>query len=258
MAKVISLQTPPPLTVDSAVDEFLSRNWTRNTKRNYSADLRSFARAFKARSVASVSGTEIKAYLDGLQNRSGAPLKPATYNRHHASIQSLYSWLVRQEEVVTSPMQKAERKPLPERLPRPMTDEQIEQFFAHVKSLRDRALFSLLYGSGIRISEALSLDVKQVRLADGSFTVMGKGGTERVGYLSEATKTLLRRYLRERGRPKHGPLFVSRQGRLSYAMAHRLFNKHAEGLPGEKPTIHSLRHSFGSERTVSSRMRHLA
>ena len=48
-----------------------------------------------------------------------------------------------------------------------MTDDQIEQFFAHVKSLRDRALFSLLYGSGIRISEALSLDVKQVRLADG-------------------------------------------------------------------------------------------
>ena len=157
MAKVISLQTsPPPLAVDCAVDEFLGRNWTRNTKRNYSADLRSFARIFGTRSVASISGTDIQAYLDGLQNRSGGPLKPATYNRHHASIQSLYSWLVRQEEVVASPMQKAERKPLPERLPRPMTDEQIEQFFYGIKNLRDRALFSLLYGSGVRISEALS------------------------------------------------------------------------------------------------------
>ena len=249
MAKVLSLQTsPPPQTVAAAVEEFLSRNWSPNTRRSYRSDLRSFARAFGDRSVTSVSGTDIQAHLDARQNRAGGPLMPASYNRHHAAIRSLFSWLVKQEELDRSPMERVERKRLPERLPKPMTEEQLQQFFYHVKTLRDRALFSLLYGSGIRVSEALALNIERVKLADGSFTIMGKGSVERVGYLSEATMKLLRRYLRERGRLQQGPLFVSRQGRLSYAMVYRLFQKYAEGLPGEKPTIHSLRHSFGSER----------
>ncbi len=71
-----------------------------------------------------------------------------------------------------------------------------------------------------------------------------------MGYLSEETKPLLRRYLRERGRPKEGPLFATRQGRLSYAMARVHFNI-AAGLKnpdGSRVTIHQLRHAFGSER----------
>ena len=67
-------------------------------------------------------------------------------------------------------------------------------------------------------------------------------------YLAEQTVKLLRQYLRERGNPKSGPLLVSRQGRLGYAMARVLFSGYAEGLPGESVTIHQLRHSFGSER----------
>ena len=55
----------------------------------------------------------------------------------------------------------------------------------------------------------------------------------------------------ERGRPEQGPLFTSRQGRLSYAMARVLFNRAAAGLKnpdGSAVTIHQLRHAFGSER----------
>ena len=128
-----------------------------------------------------------------------------------------------------------------------MTIDQLELFFSRIDSLRDKALFSLLYGSGLRVSEALSLDIEHLNLADRAFTVMGKGGVERKGYLTEEAARLLRRCLRERGRPKRGPLFTSRQGRLSYAMAYKLFRRYAEGLPGECPTIHALRHSFGSE-----------
>ena len=84
----------------------------------------------------------------------------------------------------------------------------------------------------------------------GTFRVIGKGDDERVGYLSEETMPLLRRYLRERGRPKEGPLFATRQGRLSYAMARVHFNKAAalKNPDGSRVTIHQLRHAFGSER----------
>ena len=112
-------------------------------------------------------------------------------------------------------------------------------------------LFSLLYRSGLRVGEALSLDVADVNLEDGTFRVVGKGNAERVGYLSEETRPLLRRYLRSRGTPQAGPLFESREGRLSYPMAYVLFRKYSEGLqqPNGKPvTIHQLRHAFGTER----------
>ncbi|OGG55925.1 MAG: hypothetical protein A3F84_09845 [Candidatus Handelsmanbacteria bacterium RIFCSPLOWO2_12_FULL_64_10] len=153
-----------------------------------------------------------------------------------------------------------------------MTPEQIETFFGRITdpstsrpvapmrsqptsllrtSLRDRALFSLLYRSGLRVGEALSLDVADVNLEGGTFRVVGKGNAERVGYLSEETRPLLRRYLRSRGNPQAGPLFESREGRLSYPMAYVLFRRYAEGLkrPDGKPvTIHQLRHAFGTER----------
>ena len=111
-------------------------------------------------------------------------------------------------------------------------------------------LFSLLYGSGLRVSEALALDIEDVDLRRGRFVIIGKGDVERVGYLSEETTKLIRRYLRERSRPKQGPLFESRQGRLSYAMTSRLFRRYAEGIEtnGNPLTIHQLRHTFGSER----------
>ena len=100
-----------------------------------------------------------------------------------------------------------------------------------------------------RLREALILDIEDLDLASGTFRLIGKGDGERFGYLSEGTTKLIRRYLRERGRPGKGPLFESRQGRLSYAMARTLFKRYAEGLVDGQPlTIHQLRHSFGSER----------
>jgi integrase/recombinase XerD len=132
-----------------------------------------------------------------------------------------------------------------------MSQDQVQAFFGRIDESRDKALFSLLYGSGLRVSEALELDIEELKLEEREFRVVGKGDRERVGYLAEDTLKLLRRYLRERGRPRQGPLFESRNGtRLSYSMAWRLFRKHADGLEenGQPLTIHQLRHSFGSER----------
>jgi len=200
--------------------------------------------------VDSVSAVELQDYLDGLTNRQGKPVAAETYNRHYGTLNNFFGWLERQEELAHSPMAKVDRKRIGERLPRPMTPAQVEQFFRRIDALRDRALFSLLYGSGVRISEALSLNIEDLDLTEGTFRVIGKGDRERVGYLAAETVDRIRRYLRQRQRPRRGPLFVSRQGRLSYAMANRLFRTYAEGLEenGRPLTIHQLRHTFGSER----------
>ena len=147
-------------------------------------------------------------------------------------------------------MAMVEKRKTGERLPRPMSREQIEGFFGRIKDLRDRALFSLLHGSGMRIAEALAIDIEDLHLEDGTVRIVGKGNRERIAYISDETSKLIRRYLRARGRPRSGPLFVSREGRLTYSRVHQLFCRYAEGLQNgdERLTIHHLRHSFGSER----------
>ena len=251
-AKLLPLPvTLAELTVEAAVEAFLKRDLSPNTFRSFRSDLGRFCRAFRRRAISSLASEEVRTYLEGLTTRKGTPASPETCNRHFGTLSNLFSWLIRQGEVEKNPMDRLERRRIGDRLPRPMTPEQIEIFFGRISELRDRALFSLLYRSGLRVGEALSLDVADVNLEGGTFRVVGKGNTERVGYLSEETKPLLRRYLRSRGNPQAGPLFESREGRLSYPMAYVLFRKYADGLkrPDSRPvTIHQLRHAFGTER----------
>ena len=103
-----------------------------------------------------------------------------------------------------------------------MDRDQIEEFFERIDDLRDRTLFVLLYSSGMRIAEALGINIEEVNLADGTVRIIGKGDRERIAYISDETSKLVRRYLRSRGRPRTGPLFVSREGRLSYSRVHQL------------------------------------
>jgi integrase/recombinase XerD len=258
VGKVVPLRTatkqPVLLSVVDAVATFLARDWTDNTRRNFTSDLKRFNQAFGDRPVGDLNAVDLQSYLNGLTTRRGGverPVSPQTYNRHFGTVSNVFAWLERNDEVERNPMLKVERRKLGERLPRPMTKGQLRAFFGRIDDLRDKALFSLLHGSGLRICEALGLDIEEVDLEAREFLVVGKGNRERVGYLAADTVKLLRRYLRERGRPRQGPLFESRHGtRLSYARAYGLFRTYSDGLEkdGISLTIHQLRHSFGSER----------
>ncbi len=115
---------------------------------------------------------------------------------------------------------------------------------------RDLALLELLYGSGLRISEALSLNAKDVTPESGSLVVMGKGSKERLVPLSDTSRTALRNWLEQRGRiaaPAEPALFVgNRGGRLNRRQANRIIQEYCAtaGLP--LVSVHSLRHSFAT------------
>ena len=239
------------LTVEQVSEAFLERDFSPNTVGNFRSDLTRFCEHFEGSPVDAIQAEEIREYLGGLKNRQRRRASPATHNRHHGTLHNLFEWLVRQREIDVNPMLRLERKRVVNHLPQPLSREQVETLFSRIKELRERTLFSLLYRSGLRVDEALSLDIEDLNLAEGTFRVLGKGGEERTGYLSEETGPLLRRYLRSRNNPRTGPVFNSRQGRLSYHMARVLFNRFAEGLlrpDGRAVTIHQLRHTFGSER----------
>ena len=238
------------LRVAEACEEFLERDLSPNTRKSFRSDLIRFCKSFGRRQVHTIQAREIQDYLEKLKGRNG-PARPETCNRHLGTIHNLFGWLCRQGNLEVNSAAKVERRRIGSRLPRPLKQEQIKTFFDRLKDVRERALFSLLYRSGLRIDEALSLDIEDINFADGTFGIIGKGDAERLGYLSEETKPLVRRYLRNSGSRKTGPVFVSRQGRLSYHMARVLFKTAADGMEnpdGAPVTIHQLRHTFGTER----------
>lgn len=119
------------------------------------------------------------------------------------------------------------------------------------QAARDTALFALLYGAGLRISEALALDLADAPLPgqEAPLRVIGKGGKERIVPVLPAVRAAMAEYLRHRGPGGPGePLFLGARGaRLDAAVAQRALRefRRLAGLP-EHATPHALRHSFAT------------
>ncbi len=115
---------------------------------------------------------------------------------------------------------------------------------------RDRAIFELIYASGLRVSEAVSLDLQDVSLPNREIRVRGKGGRERIVPFGRSAAAALRIYLGEaRGLLSHGgeALFLNRRGgRITARSVRRILEAYERmvGLPRRGP--HSLRHSFAT------------
>jgi integrase/recombinase XerC len=118
-----------------------------------------------------------------------------------------------------------------------------------LQSARDEALFTLLYGCGLRISEALALNVRDAPRATTGLHVLGKGNKERVVPVLPAVERAVAAYLAARGGPpSEAPLFLgARGGRLDAAVAQKAIRDYRRlaGLP-EHTTPHALRHSFAT------------
>jgi len=178
----------------------------------------------------------------------------ATRARHLSAVRSLYRYLARRHGV-TNPApnllgRPRARPPVPRALTPPqaatLVDEIGEQSDDARWQARDVALFTLLYGAGLRIAEALALDCAP--LGD-TLLVLGKGRKERIVPLLPAVREALSAWLRLHPSPGRGsPLFVgAKGGRLDPAVARKVMRDYRRraGLP-EHATPHALRHSFAT------------
>jgi integrase/recombinase XerC len=183
----------------------------------------------------------------------------ATRARHLSAVRSFYRFLARRHGVdnpalklITAPRA---RKPLPRALApeqaRLVTDDIAEMADTAALQARDTALFTLLYGCGLRIAEALALNVRDAPAegADTVLRVLGKGGKERIVPVLPAVRQAIGEWLRlHPDRAPGGPLFLGARGkRLDAAVAQKVLRdfRRLNGLP-EHATPHSLRHSFAT------------
>lgn len=181
-------------------------------------------------------------------------LKPATRARKQTSVASFLQWAYQQNLIADNPMLKIDRVQVDPSLALPPSRDEIESILQIVPSdqLRDQLLFRLIFETGMRVSEALSLHIEDLNLSldDEHVTVLGKGQQKRTILLDDSgLVALLKRYLRKH-QYQHGPLFRAHKnyqgGALRYQSAREKWHKYCQQA-GVACTLHQLRHAHATE-----------
>lgn len=190
--------------------------------------------------------------------RSGKGLAKTSTARALSAVKGFFRYLDRQG-IVSNPAAGSMRAPkLPRQVPRPLTTDDATDVLSLADDpdqapwvrARDLALLMLLYGAGLRIGEALDLDVATLRASGEVMRITGKGNKERAVPLLPRVREAIETYLSQRpdGAPSKAPLFIGVQGRrLNPGVAQRRFRnlRTMLGLP-ESATPHALRHSYAT------------
>jgi integrase/recombinase XerD len=254
------LRTAPGL--DGEVDRFLNylaaeRGLAANSLMAYSRDLTAFLNHVERRMITTpgdIHVRDIVTFLEGLQQRG---LSVRSRARMLAAVRGFFAFLLREEMFSADPTRDIHLPRLGQRLPRSLGPDEVQQLLGDgddsVVSQRDGAMIELVYATGLRVSEVVSLKVSQVNLEAGFLTVVGKGNKERAVPIGSFARQRLLTYLQET-RPKllggklSPYLFVNRVGRRlsrqGFWKRLRLAVRRA-GIAG-KVSPHTLRHAFAT------------
>ncbi len=244
------------------VEEFLSyirleRGLSPMTRLSYQQDLKlfdTFLSKHRISSLAAVRPGDIREFLQQLRTSRS----PATVGRKLAAIKGLFRYLEGQRAIERNPTVFIEGPKLWQRLPQTLSQQEVERMLESVKpeglGLRNLAMLELLYGTGLRVSELVSLEVGSCNIDAGFVRCIGKGNKERLVPLGRRAAEVLRRYLdQQRPRlvarnPQVQALFVNRQGqRLTRTRIWQLLQRYATvGRIDKRIGPHTLRHSFAT------------
>ncbi|MGI6357305.1 MAG: site-specific tyrosine recombinase XerD [Bacillota bacterium] len=236
----------------------VERGLAKNTLAAYGRDLRAYVRFLHSHSLTRLSDTSretVRAYLEQLHNRGRAA---STISRNLAAIKSFYQFMVREDRLSVDPTEHLQSPKVEKRLPHVMSLTEVEALLSQPSSdepasQRDKAMLEVLYATGIRVSELVSLDTNDINLEVGYLRCLGKGNKERIVPLGSVAIRALSHYL-EQGRPKlvrssgEMALFVNQHGRrLTRQGFWKIIKRYAkEAKIEDSITPHTLRHSFAT------------
>lgn len=238
----------------------VERQLSDNTLASYRRDLENYVNFLREVEGMSdfrkVERTTILRHLEQLRMQGKTS---RTVARHISSIRSFHQFLLREKRAETDPTVHLEMPIIEQKLPNVLSIEEIEALLAapnrsKPQGIRDVAMLELLYGSGMRISELIALDLADIHLTMGFVRVFGKGGKERIIPLGKSALSALSTYLdgarsQLQGKyPKTEAFFINQRGkRLTRQGCWKLMKEHAlkAGIQHEL-TPHTLRHSFAT------------
>ena len=247
------------------LDALRRENASPHTVRNYEADLEQFAAYFTLPDAPSPAAADIdtlmmREWMGGL-HRAG--LSAVTVRRKLAAVRSLFKHLQREGRIAVNPAKLVRTPKTPKTLPAVMTPEQTNNLIDDVASgrlaertgvepaqaARDLAIFELLYGCGIRVSELVGLNLDDIDFEEGWMRVRGKGKKERQVPIAGRAAAAVERYLAERKAPPDNDalLLNARGGRLTDRSVRSIVKLYARWLSGDDSIHpHSFRHAYAT------------
>ncbi|MGZ3543515.1 MAG: site-specific tyrosine recombinase XerD [Gemmatimonadaceae bacterium] len=241
-------------------DDFLAleQGASVQTSRAYKLDIARFvtyASIKGAKAPAEIGARMLREFVYHLKDLG---LSPASIRRNVSAVRTYFKFMLGEGFVVRDPSERLETPKRWRTLPEVLGIEEIEKLLAAPSldeplAFRDRAMLELAYGAGLRVSEWISLGVRDVMLQDHVVRVFGKGAKERlvpIGRRAIGAIAIYQRELRpklEKGEGK-GRLFLNSRGRpLSRMGAWKILRKYVDQVGITKPVSpHTLRHSFAT------------
>lgn len=231
-----------------------NKNFSALTIKSYREDLEMFLSFFRMRGqndIRHFTSANIRSFLAAIQTQHN--FSRNTILRKIASLRSFAAYLLEQGELRRNPFKllpaPKRQKILPKFLTVPETLRLLDTSSHTHMAPRDRALFELMYSSGLRRSEVTGLKIKDVDFFNGIVKVFGKGAKERIVPVTDAALSALKDYLACRKNPQPTEaLFLNKNGRpltgdgLAYIFKNTAIAAHL----ARKVTPHSLRHSFAT------------
>lgn len=247
--------------IDAFVDAlWLEEGLSRNTLAAYRRDL-SLYRAWLATQGQSLNGTR-EQDLQGYFAHQHAKTKATTANRRLTVFKRYFRWCLREGLIQADPTLKLESAKQPLRVPKTMSEAQVEALLAAPDvgtelGVRDRTMLELMYASGLRVSELVTLKTFHVSMGDHVLRVMGKGSKERLVPFGQVAGDWLRQYM---GAARNAllagkqtdDLFVTARGTksggaMSRVMFWGLVKRYAKVAGIHSPmSPHTLRHAFAT------------
>ncbi len=234
---------------------WMERGLAENTLTAYRGDLRRFAEWLGGQGLGLLRARRADV-LQFLADQAGAP--PRTIARRLSALRRFYLYQCRERRIEQDPCARVDAPKLGRPLPHALTEAQVEALIAAPDTssplgLRDRAMLELLYATGLRVSELVTLTVAQLNRRQGVIRISGKGNKERLVPVGDEALEWLSVYLRDGrglilGARQSSALFPSRAGRAMTRQAFwQIIKRHASSAGIRKAlSPHTLRHAFAT------------
>jgi integrase/recombinase XerD len=243
--------------LSAILDSFTDALWledglAKNTLSSYRRDLEQLALFLKKVPLEEAHEEDLFGFLASRKGRASSAA------RMLSTLKRFYGWCLRERKIKTDPTVRLDPPKRAPRFPKTLSEADVEALLAAPDvatplGMRDRAMFEVLYASGLRVSELVGLKVFEVNLDAGVVRVMGKGSKERLVPLGEEAVDWVRRYMKEfrstlLKKKSSDHLFVTGRGtgmsRQAFWQNIKRYGKRA--VPGKHFSPHVLRHAFAT------------
>ncbi|MFH0701939.1 MAG: site-specific tyrosine recombinase/integron integrase [bacterium] len=233
--------------------EYLSveRGLSNNTELAYRRDLTSFIEFLEKNSIENfdnITRSIINSFIREMRNLNYIP---TSINRKIGSLRGWFKWMMINELINHDPTVSLEQPKLSRYLPKILSINEIDFILSQKLTNLERAVFELLYASGLRVSELVSLNFSNINFDQDYVRCFGKGSKERLVPIGEEAKQAIKIYLKEKyiyyeNFPKNSAIFIGKDGkRISRQEVYSLI-KNLGRLVNKHITPHTVRHSFAT------------